>query len=490
LDKNSKSQAAKNIAFTGAAQVWRFATGLVLTIITTRYLQPSDFGLLAMVSTATVFINVIKDFGIGQAIVQSPAITSGQINTLFWVSVFASTVLAGLLAGSAPLLALFYAEPRVLQLTLAFAALTLVGGTLSVPTALLNRDSRFNDLALIDAASSGVSLIVGVASVVIWRTYWSLWASAAGATGVAVMGYWYFSKYRPGLPHLDRQAGQLLRFGSHLSGFNIVNFFSRSADNILIGRFQGSDQLGLYDRAYKLLLFPLSQLTGPIGQVLVPLLSRIQNEPGKYRSTYADAVSIMMIVAQPGILLATMFAPQVFQILLGDQWIAAAPIFQWLGIAGLHQIMTSTLGWLFISQGRGSDFFKVGIYSSALTVLSFVIGLPWGAVGVAASYTVANYVAVVPLSWISSGRRGPVSCGNLVAIAMPHLVATCASAVFLWLAKMMFSEIGAFQMVLLGSLSYLAYLSVILLFPSKRELIDRTVKFAARGQSRSPAVTP
>jgi PST family polysaccharide transporter len=247
----------------------------------------------------------------------------------------------------------------------------------------------------------------------------------------------------------------------------------------LIGRFQGSDQLGLYDRAYKLLLFPLNQLTGPIGQVLVPLLSRIRDDTEKYRGTYADTVSIMMIAAQPGILVATMFAPQVFRLLLGDQWVAAAPIFQWLGIAGLHQIMTSTLGWMFISQGRGGDFFRVGIYSAVFTVFSFVIGLSWGAIGVAASYTVVNYVVIVPLSWISTGRRGPISCENLVTIAMPHLIATSATAACLWWAKAMFSEIQTFEIGLLGVLSYTVYLGIIGFFPSKRELIYRTLRFAA-----------
>ena len=482
MDKNSKSKAAKNIFITGIAQGWRLVTSFLLTIITARYLTPADFGILAMVASATALIALVKDLGISQAVIQSQMITPGQINSLFWVSTIAAIILSILLALSAPVLASFYAEPRVEGLTIAAAALLFVSGPQSVPTALLNRESKFNALAIIDVTSAALSVLVGVIAVVLWRSYWALFASAVMGTVVSAVGCWYFSKYRPAAPHIDWKSSHLIQFGSQLSGFNLLNYLSRNADNVLIGRFLGGDQLGLYDRAYRLLLFPLNQLHGPIGQVLIPLLSRIQNDPTKYRSTYADTISIMMMVAQPGILLATMFAPQVFVLLLGDQWIGAAPIFQWLGIAALHQIVTSTGGWLFISQGRGREFLMLGVYGSILTVTSFVIGLPWGAVGVAASYTIGNCLVMVPLVWTSIGRRGAISCWDLITIVSPHILATLASAALLWIAPTFLSGSTALQVAQLGLLSYTAYLCVIVLFASKRELIHRTIRLAARNK--------
>ncbi|HMF52547.1 MAG TPA: lipopolysaccharide biosynthesis protein, partial [Candidatus Saccharimonadales bacterium] len=406
MDSNSKSRAAKNIVITGTAQAWRLITGFLLTVVTTRLLTPSDFGILAMVATATAFIALVKDLGISQAIVQRDTINPGQINSLFWVSIAASTVFALLLGASAPLIARFYAEPKVELVTIAFSALVLISGPQAVPAAILNRNSQFNKLAIIDIASATTALAVGVIGALLWRSYWALYASALSATIVGGVGTWLSSRYRPGSPHFDTNTAQMLRFGSHISGFNIVNYLSRNCDNILIGRFQGGDQLGLYDRAYRLLLFPITQLHGPIGQVLVPLLSRLQADPNKYRSTYTEAVSLIMIAAQPGILFAIICAPQLFELLLGDQWIPAAPIFQWLGVAALHQVMTSTTGWLFLSQGRGSDLFKLGAYGAVVTVASFIIGLPWGAAGVAASYAVVNYVVLLPLIWVSAGLRG------------------------------------------------------------------------------------
>ncbi|MDQ8727654.1 lipopolysaccharide biosynthesis protein [Bradyrhizobium sp. LHD-71] len=480
MDRNSKSRAAKNIAITGTAQAWRVITGLILTVVTTRLLTPSDFGILAMVGTATALIALVKDLGISQAIIQRDTISPGQVNSLFWISIAASVVFALLLGAGAPLIARFYAEPKVELLAVAFSALVLISGPQAVPAAILNRESHFDKLAIIDVASATIALVVGVVGALLWRSYWALYASAVSATIVTGVGMWLSTRYRPGVPHFDTNTAQMLSFGSHVSGFNIVNYLSRNCDNILIGRFQGGDQLGLYDRAYRLLLFPITQVHGPIGKVLVPLLSRIQAQQTSYRSTYMEAVSLIMIATQPGILFAIVCAAQLFELLFGTRWIPAAPIFQWLGVAALHQVMTSTAGWLFLSQGRGSDFFKLGAYSAVATVASFIIGLPWGAVGVAASYAVMNYVVLLPLVWVSVGRRGPITCRDLVKLAIPHAAAIVVAAAALKAAQYNWQGVDLARMAALVVLTYFVYLCVILLFRTKRELLARSVRLIKR----------
>jgi PST family polysaccharide transporter len=169
-------------------------------------------------------------------------------------------------------------------------------------------------------------------------------------------------------------------------------------------------------------------------------------------------------------------APELLEILFGPQWKPGAPIFQWLGIAGLHQVMSSTTGWLFLSQGRGADLFRLGSYGAVITVASFIIGLHWGVVGVAASYTVANYIALIPLIWIAAGRSGPVSCRDLVNLAFPHVLASLGAATVLEVIRHALEAMTPFQMLGLFAVSYLAYLSVILLFETKRELLWRGLR--------------
>ena len=106
---------------------------------------------------------------------------------------------------------------------------------------------------------------------------------------------------------------------------------------------------------------------------------------------------------------------------------AGIPIFQWLGVCGLHQVITSTTGWLFLSQVRGGDFFKLGLFNAVATVISFVIGLPWGPLGVAISYTICNYLVLVLATCgvqAGAGRSAPaISCRPPFRTRLPQFSA-------------------------------------------------------------------
>ena len=123
---------------------------------------------------------------------------------------------------------------------------------------------------------------------------------------------WTLSGWRPGRPSFEGQFNELFHIGAGVTGFNIVNYFSRNADNLLIGRYYGAVQLGLYDRAYRLLLFPLQQMLVPLGRVMFPLLSRLQSEPERYRKAYIECVSLLMIAVQPALVFAIVYSNDLF----------------------------------------------------------------------------------------------------------------------------------------------------------------------------------
>ena len=473
----TRGETAKNVFFMGAAQAWRVAAGFVFTVITARLLAPSDFGLMAMVATVTALTTMVQDLGAGQAIVQRDKISQGQLNSLFWISVGAGCLLALVLAVSSSAIARFFNEPRLEGLMIAFAAPIIAGGLQAVPFALLNRHMRFAELALIDALATAVSFVIGIGLAWQFGNYWALYATGCSSTLVLLIGCWSSSGFRPGRPELDPGTRAMIGFGSGVSGFNFANYFSRNADNILIGKFFGDASLGFYDRAYRLLLFPLSQLHAPIGRVMIPLLSRSLSDPHRYKRSYMECVSLILIATQPAIVFATLYSEDVFRLLLGDRWLACAPIFAWLGIAGLHQVMTSTFGWLYISQGRGGDFFRIGLFGAVTTVASFVAGLPWGPVGVAAAYTISDYIVRLPVILVGAGRLGPVTTRDLCALAAPHALATAAAATVLFALKTFVDTPNALMCGFLIGLSYAVYLAFLVLFPEKRGYLIRNVEF-------------
>jgi polysaccharide transporter, PST family len=335
---------------------------------------------------------------------------------------------------------------------------------------------RFKALSWIDAINVTFGVAASIVTAWLTSSYWSLFIGGLVSTLVSFVCSWYMSSFRFARPSFEGKFHEIVKFGSGVAGFNILNYFARNADNLLIGRYYGSEQLGLYDRAYRLLLFPITQIQLPVGRVVYPILCRLQSEPERYRKAYAESVSLLMMATQPGMIFAIVFSESVFSILLGPQWTPAIPIFRLLGIAGLPQFMTFTAGWLLLSQGRGGDYFKMGFFISVATVASFVAGLPWGPVGVAAAYAVTNYVILIPgMFWIT-GRSGPVTVRDLIITALPHAIAAALSAAVLIGTRTILSSSGVFACLGLATLSYAVYGAVMILLPKKRMILAESLR--------------
>jgi PST family polysaccharide transporter len=478
-----RAKATKGAAFTGVAQVYRTAINFASSIVLARLLTPADFGLVAMVSSCVALVTLIQDLGLNQATIQRERISQKQMSALFWISAVVSLALAALLAVSAAGIAWFFGDSRLTPLTIAFAGIVALGGLQSQQLALMNREFRFKGLALIDVLAATTGVAAGI--IVAWSTgsYWALFAFSLVTTITSVLFAWIFCAFRPGAPSFEGEFREIAGFGSGVSGFNIVNYFARNADNVLIGKFYGGEQLGYYDRAYRLLLFPITQILGPLGRVMLPVLARLQSDPDRYRKAYTECISLLMAATQPAIIFMIVFADDFFRILLGPRWVPAAPIFQWLGVCGLHQVITSTTGWLFLSQGRGGDFFKIGLFNAITTVASFLAGLPWGPLGVAIAYTVQNYTVLVPATWWSTGRRGPVGTGTLLSTVLPHAVASLIAALVLIAFAQMPRPFGIAACFALICASYVIYIGVVLVFSEKRRMVKENLKVLFAGRA-------
>ncbi len=427
-----RSRALQGMAASSAAQAVRLAVQLGSVVVLSRLLQPSDFGLLAMVAPAYGAVVLVQDLGLSQATVQAPQITAGQLSNLFWTNVAVSIGLAGALAAAAPALARFYGEPRAAGLTEAFAAIVILSGLAAQPQALLNRQMRFRFIAAIDAGSYLAGFAAAVVTAYALRDYWALFAAPAVGGAVTVAASWAATGWRPGWPRCQQGAGTLLRFGGGVAGADMLDFLVRNLDKLLIGRVWGAVALGAYDRAYKLLLFPLEQVNGPLSRVMLPTLARLAGQPERYRHAYLRTLRQLLLISQPGIVFMIVAADTLVPAVLGEQWRASTPIFLWLGLAALQQPMTSSVGWLLVTQGRTRAMLGWGAFNAVTCAAAFIAGLPWGAVGVAAAYAITDIVPRLPLYWWLATRYGPVRLADLCRAAWPFLVADAVGASVTW----------------------------------------------------------
>lgn len=418
LDGDLRGRSIRGGMVTLSAQAFRFAIQLASTVALARLLHPGDFGLIGMVTAITGFVELFMDLGLSAATVQRSQVTHGQVSTLFWINLAVGASLTALTAASAPAVAAFYGEPRLVPLTLALSAGFVIGGLGVQQQALLRRRMRFTSIAAVDIASNLVAAVIAVATAAVGFGAWSLVAQRLSMTAVSSCGLWIASRWRPGFLFELGKTRSMLAVGGHLTGFNTINYFIRNADNVLIGRWWGPEQLGLYGRAYQLLLLPVQQINGPIGNVVLPALSRLQNDPARFRSFYLQVVALLTAITMPLIVLMTVLSNEIVEVVLGPQWQGAALIFRLLAGAIAVQPLCSTTGWLYVATGRTDRMFRWSLGASVLILVAFLLGIPYGAVGVASGYSAAMLMQTVPCLWFAIQGTG-ITLRDIGATVVP-----------------------------------------------------------------------
>jgi PST family polysaccharide transporter len=195
----------------------------------------------------------------------------------------------------------------------------------------------------------------------------------------------------------------MIAFGGNVAASYVIFNVGRNADNVLIGRYSGAGPLGLYSRAYNLLMQPVRQLSAPAGSVAVPAFSRIQGDPERFARYYLRTVNLIFWISAPVFGFLFVAANPVVVLVLGSQWREAAPVFQILAISAFGQLLFESIIWLFVSRGQSKQLLKLLLIIVPIMVASYAIGLPFGIKGVALSGSLA-LLAILPWMLKSSFR--------------------------------------------------------------------------------------
>jgi len=408
LKSDLKGRSVRGGAVTMISHAIKFLLLTGSTIVLARLLTPLDYGLIAMVTAITGFVEMFKDMGLSMATIQKAEINHSQVSTLFWINVTVSFVFVLILAVCAPIISWFYGEPRLTWITFALAGTFLFSGLTVQHHALLSRQMRFTIIAMIQIGSMGIGITVGIVMAFYGAGYWALVGLSITNVLISMVLVWVFCRWRPSLPVRGSGILPMVKFGGHLTGFDIVNYFARNFDNILLGRFWGANILGLYSRAYGIMMLPINQIRVPLNNVAIPALSHIKNDPFRYKSYYIKLITLIAFITMPLMVFLFVCADQVIFLLLGSQWLGTIDIFKILCINAFIQPVSTTWGLVLVSLGQSKRYLSWGIINSVIIVFSFILGLPWGAIGVAAAYTIASYVLLWPSLWYCF-RQTPIS---------------------------------------------------------------------------------
>jgi len=395
LRSDLKGRSVRGGLLTLTSQGTQFLIQSVSTIVLARLLTPADFGLVAMVSTITGLGQAFADLGLSEATIQRKEITRDQVDFLFWVNVAVGFTLTFITASSASILAKFYHDPRLVGITLVMSLTFLIGGLRVQPDALLKRQMRFSLLAIRDIAAYVIGVTVAIVMAVRGWGYWALVALPLTLNSTQMALSWVMVNWRPGLPRRNAKARSMIAFGGNVAASYLLITVNRSADNVLIGWHSGAGPLGLYSRAYNLLMLPVRQLSVPAASVTVPAFSRIQGDSERFARYYLRAVNLIIWISAPVFGFLFVAAQPVILLMLGQQWRAATPVFQILVVSALGQLLLESVVWLFVSRGQSGLLLKSLLLISPIIIASFAVGLPFGIKGVAVSGS-AGLLGVLP----------------------------------------------------------------------------------------------
>jgi len=487
LKGDFKAKCIRGSVVTTVGQGTQFILQTASTVLLARLLTPRDYGLVAMVTAITGFMATFKDLGLSAATIQKAETNHAQISTLFWINIAISLTILAVTAGLAPAIAWFYGEPRLVWITLALSLAFLFTGLTIQHQALLRRQMRFTAVAAIDVLSMFAGVAVGVTMALSGAAYWSLVGMQLGTAVTNALAVWLVCGWRPGLPVRGAGVRSMLHFGLDVTGFHVVHYFLRNADKILLGRFHGTHVLGLYSRAYSLFMLPITQIRAPLTAVAMPALSRVQNEPADYARYYYSYVSVLAFITMPLSAFLFVCSRNIILLLLGPQWIEADAVFRIMAIAGFIQAVETTRGLVLLSLGHSRRFFVWGVMASVYFVCTYVIGLPWGARGVATAYAIGDYLLVLPSLWWCF-RQTPVSvAGFLRAVQWPAAASLVAAAAMLLIHRYALAG-GANAVVIAGTLAVGAasYLGAWAVMPRGTETLRQFLSYASLIFSRKP----
>lgn len=422
-----KRKSARGGAVTVAAQGLTIAIQLASTVILARLLSPQDYGIIAMVLAVTNFAGVFRDLGLSSAAIQKKDLTASQQTNLFWLNVAMGAALTVLVAAASPQVAWFYGKPELFWVTFALSFNFLIGSIGSQHGAMLVRQMRFARQGLSSICGALANLAVSVVLAIQEWSYWSLvWGSLSGAM-VTTTIILLLSPFRPRAFTMGSGIREMLKFGANVTAFDIVNYFHRNLDNVLIGKVWGPDALGLYSRAYSLLMLPLSAVRAPINSVGYPALSQLQTFPDEFRRYCRSLIAIVAFLSMPLVAFLGASAHLFISFALGPGWEQSAQIFLILSFAAFIQPVSSIRGMVMLSTGKADRYLRWGIANAVLTSAAFCAGVSWGPQGVATAYVIATLAILYP-SIRYAFRDTPVKAGDFFGLVLRPFVTSLGAA--------------------------------------------------------------
>lgn len=393
-----KKTLIRNILVSGGYNYLSQGIAFLSSIIVSRLLTPESYGFVGIITVFTGFLSIFSDSGISLSVIRS------NYQYTYYKSVDTLALIVGtVLCLTTCLLAfpisLFFRNTAlvlpmvVMSTTFIFKSMTLVRG------ALIVKDMKFGASGVITLKTMIFTVIATAVMAYFGAGYWSLIIPQTVAPFVTLylqerrlrFGFHFYSwaHIRVSFRHTRKTIGNLM-------GFNVVNYWSRNSDNLLVGRMYGTADLGIYNRAYNLLTFPLTLITGLIGTVLFPSLNKLKESHEAVRREYMFILKLIGFISFPVSFVLLLFSHKLVYLLWGEAWMGVAELLPYFGLLLLSQSLLSTVGNILVLVKKEEVLRISGWVSAAVIITSIFYGASISLLAIAQFYSLGFIVVVLP----------------------------------------------------------------------------------------------
>ena len=468
-----KGKSIKGGVWTIVGQGGAFALQMIRIVVLARLLTPEDFGLIGMAVILSGMLEIFKDGGLSMATIQAKSVSHEQISSLFWINILISLGLASVMAAASPLVVLCFGQEDLLLITLVLSLSFPVSGLALQHQALLRRQMRFRTLTVVQMLSTAIALFAAVSVALCGGGYWALVVSQIILSASSAILFWLAVPWCPGKFRRGRGVKSMLSFGGHLTGNSLLFRLLDLYPNFLVGRYYGSEALGLFERARQLLATPIRQATGPINAVALPALSRLADEPSRYLSYVSHQWNLTRCIMTPLFCCVLVMHDWIVDIMLGPQWGELKPLFLLFSLGALANVGIWIVPCIMISQGRAKELFSLHKIRVPLRLIGITVGALYGLKALVAIDAMVATLMVFFMIW-KCGRVGPVSCrflsgGYLLYTFMLGVAIALGGCFRLSIASVEMG--GGTRIFLVGTVCLIASLLAIVIIPGNRRSI-------------------
>jgi teichuronic acid exporter len=461
-----KKQALSGVFWSSLQLFGTQGIGLVVSIILARLLLPAEFGLIAMLGIFMGLASTLINSGLTSSLIRTEHVDEEDYSTVFFFNLVVSCALYGFIMLLAPFIASFYNQPILTAVVRVYSITFVINAFSAIQITRLNKTMNFKTQLQVSIPSLLIGCVVGVTMAYLGYGVWSLVWSAIIQALASTVQLWIFTKWKPLWVFNMEKFKFHFYYGMKLMFSGILDLLFTNAYTIIIGKFFAPAQVGFYNRAEILQMFPVSAINSIIGKVAFPLFATIQNDDERLKMVYKKIMQMVLFLVTPTLILMAVIAEPLFRLLLTEKWLPAVPYFQILCFNGiLYPIHSYNLQILMV-KGRSDLFLKLEIVKKILTVVIILISFQFGIYGLLYGSVIGSVLCFF-INTHYSGKFLNYTAWEQIKDILPILFVSVLVGGFVLVSDLVLENyyfIDFFRLAFAGILGVLLYIAIAYIF--------------------------